>query len=71
MLGHLIIESIENQIKQGMYESEFKLIMVYLIEQEDNEKRTSEGKEKDHQYLLTRKMSDDCYTSYSFLVGIF
>ena len=57
MIGHLIVDSRENQSKKGMYESEFKLIMIYLIEREDNEKRTSEGKEKDRQSRLTRKMS--------------
>ena len=47
MLGHLTVESRENQSKQGMYESEFNLIVIYLIEREENEKRTNEGKEKD------------------------
>ena len=63
MLGHLIVDSRENQSKKGMYESEFKLIMIYLIEREENEKRTNEGKEKYCQYRLTRNISDDCYTT--------
>ena len=47
MLGHLTVESRENQSKKGIYESEFNLIVIYLIEQEEKEKRTNEGKEKD------------------------
>ena len=62
MLGHLTVESRENQSKQGMYKSEFNLILIYLIEQEENEKITNEVKEKDCQYRLTQKISDDCYT---------
>ena len=30
-----------------MYESEFNLIVIYLIEREDIEKRTNEEKDKD------------------------
>ena len=63
MLGHLTVELRENQSKQGMSESEFKLIVIYLIEQEYNEKRTKERKDQDRQYPLTQKMSDDCYTT--------
>ena len=49
MLGHLTVESRENQSKKGIYESEFNLIVIYIIEREENEKRTNEGKEKDRQ----------------------
>ena len=63
MLGHLTVELRENQSKQGMSELEFKLMVIYLIEQEYNEKKTKERKEQDHQYPLTQKMSDDCYTT--------
>ena len=47
MLWHLIVESRENQSKQGMYELDFNLIVIYLIERENNKKRINEGKEKD------------------------
>ena len=47
MLGHLTVESRENQSKQGMYESEFNLIVIHLIEREDNENGTNKVKEKD------------------------
>ena len=47
MLGHFTVKSRENQSKQGMYESEFNLIVIYLIELEKNKKRTNKGKEKD------------------------
>ena len=46
MLGHLTFESRDNQSKQGMYELEFNLIVIYLIEREENEKRINEGREK-------------------------
>ena len=61
MLSQLTVESKEYQSKQEMYESEFNLIVIYLIEREENEKRTNKGKEKDSQSQLTQKMSDDCY----------
>ena len=60
MIGHLTVESRENQSKQVMHESEFNLIVIYLIEREENEKRTNEGKDKYRQSQLTQKMSDDC-----------
>ena len=63
MLGQFTVESRDNQIKQRMYESYFNLIVIYLIEREENEKRTNKGKEKDSQSQLTQKMSDDCYTT--------
>ena len=47
MLGHMTVESRDNQIKQGIYKSEFNLIVIYLIDQEENEKRTNKRKEKD------------------------
>ena len=43
----MTVKSIEYQSKQEMYKSEFNLIVIYLIEQEEKEKRTNEGKEKD------------------------
>ena len=55
MLGHLIVESRDNESKQEMYESEFNLIVIYLIEQEENEKRTNEGKEKYCQISIDTK----------------
>ena len=47
MIGQLTVDSRENQSKHGMYESEFNLIVIYLIEREEKEKRTNEGNEKD------------------------
>ena len=52
MLGHLTIESGENQSKQGMYESEFNLIVVYLIEQEENKKRTIREQTKERRKIV-------------------
>ena len=49
MLGHLKVESRENQSTQGTSESQFNLIVIYLIEQEEKEKRTNKGNEKDCQ----------------------
>ena len=62
MLGHLTVELRDNKSKQGMSESEFKLVVIYLMEREYNEKITNEGKDTYRQSRLTRKMSDDCYT---------
>ena len=70
MLGHLIVESRDNENKQEIYESEFNLIVIYLIGREENQKRTNEGKEKDRQSRLTRNISDDFYMTQSFPVGI-
>ena len=50
MLGHLTVESRDNQSKQRIYGSYFNLIVIYLIEREENEKITNERKEKDRQY---------------------
>ena len=47
MLGHLTVESRENQSKQRIHEPEFNLIVMYLIEQEENKNKTNEGKDED------------------------
>ena len=47
MLSQLKVESKEYQSKQEMYESEFNLVVIYLIELEENKNRKNEGKEKD------------------------